>query len=129
MTEQHNISIELRGELLVFVESLVASKRYPSVSAAVREGLELLQIKENRMQRGPFYFKGTWLEPESRAGTRGACLRRGYALLPDGTLRSVRAGIPDTAMSIPAYYVEKGKRVKGYLTHESGVYYFHKETA
>ena len=56
MTAQHTTSIELRGELLAFVESLVATGRYKSVSAAVRAGLELLQAKEGCRQLGPSYF-------------------------------------------------------------------------
>jgi len=68
---------------------------------------------------------GTWLQPEAFAGPRNAYGRKGRALWPDGVLRMVMAKLPDTAMSIPAYYTSKGRRVHGYLTYTDGVYRFH----
>lgn len=71
--------------------------------------------------------KGTWLQPAIYAGPNNGCYRMGYALCADGVRRAVRAKLPDTTMSIPAYIMRKGRRVRGYLTVEGGVYYFHEE--
>lgn len=71
--------------------------------------------------------QGTWLQPEGYAGPRNAYNRKGEALLFDGSVRAVRAKLPDTAMSIPAYYTSKGRRVHGYLTYTDGVYRFHEQ--
>lgn len=51
------------------------------------------------------FAEGTWIECEDAAGPRGAVTRRGQALVPDArdlTLRTIRAGIPDSYVSIPA---------------------------
>lgn len=71
--------------------------------------------------------QGTWLQSEEYAGPRNAYNRKGEALLFDGSVRAVRAKLPDTAMSIPAYYIRKGRRVHGYLTYTDGVYRFHEQ--
>ena len=60
-----------------------------------------------RSQRFPVtqLAEGTWIECEDAAGPKGLMTRRGKALVHDerGTkLRTVRAGIPDTFVSIPA---------------------------
>lgn len=71
--------------------------------------------------------QGTWLQSEGHAGPRNAYNRKGEALLYDGSVRAVRAKLPDTAVSIPAYYTSKGRRVHGYLTYTDGVYRFHEQ--
>jgi hypothetical protein len=62
----------------------------------------------------------TWLEPESLCYPSGRMLRRCKALCEDGKTRIVRCGIPDTFFSIPGYFVRKGKRVKGFISQDSG---------
>lgn len=63
------------------------------------------------------FANGTALEPESLAyADRGAQLRRGRALFPDGAVRSVRAGIADTYFSIPAHARIGGRYVAGFLS-------------
>lgn len=62
------------------------------------------------------YAQGTWLQSEEAAYPRGGMTRRGRAKWPDGKLRRVWAGIPDTFYTIPAYGFKQGKRVKGFLT-------------
>lgn len=59
--------------------------------------------------------RGTWLEPESIAYDRGQ-VRRGRAIMPDGTLRAVYAGLADTYFSIPAHARIAGRYAAGYLT-------------
>jgi len=67
----------------------------------------------------------TWLEPEEHAYPNGGMTRRGRALWPDGKLRAVRAGIPDTFFSIPAWGRLRGKYVVGFLVvNEDGEYRF-----
>lgn len=60
--------------------------------------------------------RGTWLEDETAAYPNGGQVRRGRAIFPDGTLRAVYAGIPDTYFSVPAHARIGGKYVAGYLT-------------
>lgn len=60
--------------------------------------------------------RGTWLQGESFAYPNGGQSRRGQAIYPDGTLRMVYAGIPDTYFSIPAHGRIAGHYVAGYLT-------------
>ena len=68
----------------------------------------------------------TTLEPEERAYSKlGSQLRRGTAFYPDGKIRSVRAGIPDTAFSIPAHGRIGKKYVAGWLTRDDGEWIFH----
>jgi len=72
------------------------------------------------------YEKGTWLEAEEAAYPHGGMKRRGLAVWPDGKLRRVWAGVPDTWFSIPAYGRMRGKYVKGFLTvDDDGVLVFH----
>jgi len=60
----------------------------------------------------------TWIEAESFAYNGGT--RRAFVRVGDGTLRIVRAGIPDTFFSIPATYRRRlnGKRatVRGFVS-------------
>lgn len=62
------------------------------------------------------FSDGTWLEPEEAAYPHGRMTRRGLAKWPDGSLRRVWAGLPDTFYTIPAYGRVRGRRVKGFLT-------------
>lgn len=67
----------------------------------------------------------TWIEPEERAySARGAMLRKGRAIWPDGKIRVVYAGIPDTFFSIPAHGKAKGGYFSGYVTSADGEYVF-----
>lgn len=65
--------------------------------------------------------KVTWLEPEEHAYTasRSQQLRRGRAIFPDGKVRAVYAGIPDTAFSVPAHGRIDGKYVRGFLVRDN----------
>lgn len=62
----------------------------------------------------------TYLESEAAAGPEGKMRRRGKARFPDGKLRKVKAGIPDTFFSIPAVTKAEGQKVKGFLMIEGG---------
>lgn len=73
------------------------------------------------------YGQGTWLQSEEAAYPNGGMKRRGLAKWPDGKLRRVWAGIPDTFYSIPAYGYLRGKRVKGFLTVDDGALTFNYE--
>lgn len=67
----------------------------------------------------------TWLEPEERCYPRGGMARRARVRiarnkhnaidLPYGELRIVRAGIPDTAFTVPARLRYRGRTVRGYI--------------
>jgi hypothetical protein len=57
----------------------------------------------------------TWIEPEERCYPHGAERRRGRARCEDGIVRAIRAGIADTAFTIPAYRIVNGRRVRGYV--------------
>ena len=73
--------------------------------------------------------KGTWLAPESHVGIRDGYKRKGEALMPDGSLRAVRAKLPDTAGTVPAFITVHGKRQHGYLTYEYNCWLFHPEAS
>ncbi len=68
----------------------------------------------------------TWLQSEEHAYTYGgAQVRRGRAIYPDGKVRAVRAGIPDTFFTVPAHGRIAGRYVSGYLTHNEKGWKFH----
>lgn len=73
----------------------------------------------------------TYIDPEERAyntysGAHSRSGRHGRALFPDGVIRAVTLGIPDTYFSIPAHGRIKGKYVSGFITcDENEVYLFH----
>ena len=68
----------------------------------------------------------TQLQGEEAAYPNGAQRRKGKAIFPDGTVKTVYAGIPDTFFTIPAHTTMKGKRIKGYLSLDNeGEYIFH----
>jgi len=74
------------------------------------------------------YAQGTYLQAEEAAYPHGRMTRRGRALWPDGKIRRVWAGLPDSFFSIPAYGRLRGRRVKGFLTvTEDGVLVFNYE--
>jgi len=73
------------------------------------------------------YGQGTWLQSEEAAYPHGRMTRLGFARWPDGLLRRVWAGLPDTFYTIPAYGRVQGRRVKGYLTVDEGVLTFNYE--
>lgn len=62
--------------------------------------------------------EGTWLEAEAFCYPGGGMHRRARALCPDGKLRVLRCGIPDTFFTVPV----KGG---GYLTTDNNVVRFH----
>jgi len=65
----------------------------------------------------------TYLAPEEHAYTpRGSQVRRCTAFYPDGIIRRVYAGIPDTFFTIPAHGRVRGKHLRGYLTVSNGGY-------
>lgn len=68
-------------------------------------------------QEPQFFEHGTWLEPEEMAYPSGSISagRRAAALFPDGKVRIVQVGIPDTFFSIPARAKIKGKTVTGWV--------------
>ncbi len=61
-------------------------------------------------------MKNTYLAPESDAYPHGGQTRKCRAFYPDGKVRTVYCGIPDTYFSIPARGRIRGKYVSGYLT-------------
>ena len=63
--------------------------------------------------------KRTYLQPEECAYPKGGQTRRGMAIYPDGVVRRVYAGIPDTYCTIRAHGNFKGKYVRGYLSTDS----------
>ena len=72
------------------------------------------------------YAQETYLEVEEAAYPNGRMARRGRALWPDGKIRRVWAGLPDTFYSIRAFGYLRGKYVKGFLTvDDDGVLVFH----
>ena len=74
------------------------------------------------------YAQGTYLQSEEAAYPNGRMARRGLAKWPDGKLRRVWAGLPDTFYTVPAWGRVRGRRVKGYLAvTEDGVLIFNYE--
>jgi hypothetical protein len=74
----------------------------------------------------------TFLQSEEFAYPNGGQTRKGTAIYPDGRIRRVWAGIPDTYFSIPAHGRIAGKYLGGFLTiddsHDSpnyGEFLFH----
>lgn len=70
-------------------------------------------------------FKRTYLEGESAAGPSGKLRRKGKAICPDGKVRKVKAGIPDTYFSIPAVTKAGNVKIKGYLMITDGELHFY----
>ena len=78
----------------------------------------------------------TWLDPEDfaypsggvYAGRRARVILRANPhnpiVLPYGTLRTVRVGIPDTFFTIPARYRFKGRMIVGYVSSNDGALTF-----
>ena len=60
-------------------------------------------------------FAETFLQTEEYAYPHGNETRKGKAIYPDGKIRTVRAGIPDTYFSIPAHGRFRGHYVTGWL--------------
>lgn len=58
----------------------------------------------------------TYLECEEACYPAGGQTRQGRAIYPDGAVRRVWAGIPDTFWTIPCHGKWKGKYVAGFLT-------------
>jgi hypothetical protein len=63
----------------------------------------------------------TFLQAEEFAYPHGGQTRKGTAIYPDGQIRRVWAGIPDTYFSIPAHGRIRGKYVAGFLYFEDGL--------
>lgn len=60
-------------------------------------------------------FTHTNLAPEALAYPNGGQTRPGRAIYPDGKVRKVMGGIPDTFFTIPAHGRMNGKYVAGFL--------------
>jgi len=77
------------------------------------------------------YAGGTWLEPEEAAYV-GGMKRRGAAMFPDGKIRRVYVGLPDSFFSAPAHARVKGNYVRGFVMlddDDDGVLRFHSDAA
>jgi hypothetical protein len=61
-------------------------------------------------------MNATSLQAEEYAYPNGGQTRKGRAYFPDGQIRRVWAGIPDTYFSIPAHARIKGRYVRGSLS-------------
>lgn len=61
----------------------------------------------------------TYLAPEEWAYPNGSQTRTCRAIYPDGVVRRVWGGIPDTFFTIPAHGRLAGKYVSGYLHFQS----------
>jgi hypothetical protein len=66
----------------------------------------------------------TYREPEKCAYPNGGQTRKGRAFYPDGRLRRVWGGIPDTYFTIPAHGRFRGGYVHGFLTCEGPARHF-----
>jgi hypothetical protein len=66
----------------------------------------------------------TWLDNEESCYPSGRMIRRGKCIFPDGVIRSIRCGIPDTYFTIPAYARKSGKYIRGYVTSAENGYTF-----
>jgi hypothetical protein len=66
----------------------------------------------------------TWLEPEELTYPAGGMTRRARALCPDGALRVVVCGLPDTAFSIPARARINGRSVRGFVSSDERGFHF-----
>lgn len=74
------------------------------------------------MESQPSYLGETWLEPEELCYPSGGMHRRAKVRMPEGNLRIVVCGIPDTAFSIPTKgVIVKGIWRRGYITGEDTV--------
>lgn len=64
------------------------------------------------------YAKGTWLDAEDLAYPSGAINagRRARAVCPDGKVRVVRVGVPDTFSTIPGAARIGGRYTSGFVT-------------
>ena len=60
----------------------------------------------------------TWIGPESDSYPSGGINagRRGRVRFPDGKVRAVKLGIPDTFYTIPAHARVRGKFYAGYVS-------------
>ena len=71
----------------------------------------------------------TYIDPEEKAyntysGAHSRSNRRGRVRFPDGVVRSVTLGIPDTYFTIPAHGRVKGRYVAGYVTSDEEGFHF-----
>ncbi len=62
------------------------------------------------------YDRKTWLQSEEAAYPNGGQTRKGAAIFPDGKLRRVWVGIPDTYFSAPAHARIAGRYVAGWVS-------------
>lgn len=66
-------------------------------------------------------MQNTYIDPEELAyntyhGGHSRSNRRGRVLFPDGKIRSVTLGVPDTFFTIPAHARINGKYVSGFVS-------------
>lgn len=76
------------------------------------------------MNAGRVVRGATWIDPEEYAYPEGSLRqsrRRGLVKYPDGKLRTVVLGVPDTFFTIPARGKAHGRTFSGYVScDESG---------
>lgn len=73
----------------------------------------------------------TWIDPEEfayPAGSLRQSRRYGRARYPDGKVRRVKLGIPDTFFTIPARGRCGGRTLSGYVSCDDGEFVFHART-
>lgn len=72
----------------------------------------------------------TWIDPEEKAyntyaGGHSRSGRKGMVVFPDGKIRKVTLGVPDTYFTIPCHSRVNGKYVSGHITcDDDGTYRF-----
>lgn len=82
-----------------------------------------MTVHANPHRKAQHSANDTWLEPEELCYPGGGMHRRCRAIFPDGKARVVKAGIPDTAFSIPANHSAFGS---GFIDHKEGEgFHFH----
>ena len=69
----------------------------------------------NNVPGKSYYSLNTWVQKEEYAYPNGGQTRKAVCRWPDGKLRVVYAGIPDTAFSIPAHGRLRGNYVRGWI--------------
>jgi len=76
-----------------------------------------MTVHANPDRRAQHSANDTWLEPEELCYPGGGMHRRCRAIFPDGKARVVKAGIADTAFTIPANHSAFGS---GFIDHKEG---------
>jgi len=68
----------------------------------------------------------TWIEPEEKAYAtlKAKETRKGRAFWPDGMIRAVNVGVPDSYLSIPAHGKIHGINAHGFVFMKGDEWYF-----